>query len=76
MKALPVARAFNQFLNLANVAERYQLIHRREEGRPQPFESLVLPTLLTRLLEEGVTRNPGAADWPPRHRTGAHRSPD
>ena len=35
---LPVARAFNQFLNLANIAEQYQLIHRREESQPAPFE--------------------------------------
>jgi phosphoenolpyruvate carboxylase len=26
-----VARAFNQFLNLANIAEQYQLIRRRDE---------------------------------------------
>ncbi|MCU1760609.1 phosphoenolpyruvate carboxylase [Pseudomonas sp. 14P_8.1_Bac3] len=50
---LPVARAFNQFLNLANIAEQYQLIHRREESQPAPFESRVLPELLARLLKEG-----------------------
>ena len=52
-EVLPVARAFNQFLNLANIAEQYELIHRREEGQPQPFEALVLPQLLARLLAEG-----------------------
>ena len=52
-EVLPVARAFNQFLNLANIAEQYELIHRREEGQPEPFEALVLPTLLERLLAEG-----------------------
>ena len=52
-EVLPVARAFNQFLNLANIAEQYELIHRREEGQPQPFEALVLPQLLERLLAEG-----------------------
>ncbi|MEB2651960.1 MULTISPECIES: phosphoenolpyruvate carboxylase [Pseudomonas] len=50
---LPVARAFNQFLNLANIAEQYQLIHRREESQPAPFESRVLPELLARLRSEG-----------------------
>lgn len=50
---LPVARAFNQFLNLANIAEQYQLIHRREETQAAPFESRVLPELLARLRSEG-----------------------
>ncbi|PMU09233.1 Phosphoenolpyruvate carboxylase, type 1 [Pseudomonas frederiksbergensis] len=50
---LPVARAFNQFLNLANIAEQYQLIHRREESQPAPFEARVLPELLARLSAEG-----------------------
>ena len=46
---LPVARAFNQFLNLANIAEQYQLIHRRDESQPAPFESRVLPELLAKM---------------------------
>ncbi|WP_339427103.1 MULTISPECIES: phosphoenolpyruvate carboxylase [unclassified Pseudomonas] len=50
---LPVARAFNQFLNLANIAEQYQLIHRRDESQAAPFESRVLPELLARLQSEG-----------------------
>ena len=50
---LPVARAFNQFLNLANIAEQYQLIHRREAGQPEPFEARVLPELLARLKQAG-----------------------
>ncbi|MEQ7917844.1 phosphoenolpyruvate carboxylase [Xanthomonas sp. WHRI 1810A] len=50
---LPVARAFNQFLNLANIAEQYQLIHRRDDSQPQPFESRVLPELLDRLKQAG-----------------------
>lgn len=50
---LPVARAFNQFLNLANIAEQYQLIHRRDDAQPAPFEARVLPELLARLLAEG-----------------------
>ncbi|MDY7559308.1 phosphoenolpyruvate carboxylase [Pseudomonas sp. 10B1] len=50
---LPMTRAFNQFLNLANIAEQYQLIHRREDPLPQSFESLVLPELLERLKNTG-----------------------
>ena len=50
---LPVARAFNQFLNLANIAEQYQLIHRRAPGEPEPFEARVLPELLARLKQAG-----------------------
>ncbi|MGE8399757.1 MAG: phosphoenolpyruvate carboxylase, partial [Burkholderiales bacterium] len=50
---LPVARAFNQFLNLANIAEQYQLIHRRDESQPAPFEARVLPELLARLRAAG-----------------------
>lgn len=50
---LPVARAFNQFLNLANIAEQYQLIRRRDADQPQPFEAQVLPELLARLKAAG-----------------------
>jgi phosphoenolpyruvate carboxylase len=50
---LPVARAFNQFLNLANIAEQYQLIRRRDAHQPEPFEARVLPELLARLKAEG-----------------------
>ncbi|MET0125199.1 MAG: phosphoenolpyruvate carboxylase, partial [Pseudomonas caspiana] len=50
---LPVARAFNQFLNLANIAEQYQLIRRRDDSQSQPFESRVLPELLDRLKAAG-----------------------
>lgn len=50
---LPVARAFNQFLNLANIAEQYQLIHRRPDSAEPPFEDRVLPELLARLLQAG-----------------------
>ena len=50
---LPVARAFNQFLNLANIAEQYQLIHRRDADQPEPFEARVLPELLARLQAAG-----------------------
>ncbi|MGC1330917.1 phosphoenolpyruvate carboxylase [Pseudomonas sp.] len=50
---LPVARAFNQFLNLANIAEQYQLIRRRDEDQPPPFENTVLAQLLERLKQAG-----------------------
>ncbi|MBD8474184.1 phosphoenolpyruvate carboxylase [Pseudomonas sp. CFBP 8770] len=50
---LPVARAFNQFLNLANICEQYQLIRRRDEGQPEPFENLALGELLSRLKTAG-----------------------
>ncbi|RCL28342.1 phosphoenolpyruvate carboxylase [Pseudomonas sp. AFG_SD02_1510_Pfu_092] len=50
---LPVARAFNQFLNLANMAEQYQLIRRRDAEQAQPFEARVLPELLARLKQAG-----------------------
>lgn len=50
---LPVARAFNQFLNLANMAEQYQLICRRDADQPEPFEAQVLPELLGRLKQAG-----------------------
>ncbi len=50
---LPVARAFHQFLNLANMAEQYQLIRRRDAGQAEPFEARVLPELLARLKQAG-----------------------
>jgi phosphoenolpyruvate carboxylase len=50
---LPVARAFNQFLNLANMAEQYQLIRRRDAQQGEPFEARVLPELLARLKQAG-----------------------
>ncbi|MED5607001.1 phosphoenolpyruvate carboxylase [Pseudomonas sp. JH-2] len=51
---LPVARAFNQFLNLANIAEQYHRIRRRGPKEPQPFEQRVLGELLGRLRKTGV----------------------
>ncbi len=48
-----MARAFNQFLNLANIAEQYHRIRRRRPNEPEPFENLVLEELL------GVSRTPG-----------------
>jgi len=54
---LPVARAFNQFLNLANMAEQYQLIRRRDADQPEPFEAQVLPELLGRLKQAGQSND-------------------
>ncbi|UTW08838.1 phosphoenolpyruvate carboxylase [Pseudomonas benzenivorans] len=50
---LPVARAFNQFLNLANIAEQYHRVRRRGADEPEPFEARVLPDLLQRLRAGG-----------------------
>ncbi|MBU1331799.1 MAG: phosphoenolpyruvate carboxylase [Gammaproteobacteria bacterium] len=50
---LPVARAFNQFLNLANIAEQYHRVRRRSPGEAEPFENHVLPQLLQRLIAQG-----------------------
>jgi phosphoenolpyruvate carboxylase len=50
---LPVARAFNQFLNLANICEQYQLTRRHDESHGEAFESRVLPQLLERLKAAG-----------------------
>ncbi|MHB9798642.1 phosphoenolpyruvate carboxylase [Pseudomonas sp. MT3] len=51
---LPVARAFNQFLNLANIAEQYHRIRRRTPKEPEPFENRVLGELLGRLRKSGL----------------------
>jgi phosphoenolpyruvate carboxylase len=50
---LPVARAFNQFLNLANIAEQYHRVRRRAPGEAQPFEDNMLADLLQRLCSNG-----------------------
>ena len=51
---LPVARAFNQFLNLANIAEQYHRVRRQGEAEAPPFEDLVLEELLQRLVSHGL----------------------
>ena len=53
---LPVARAFNQFLNLANIAEQYHRVRRRDTGEAQPFENRVFDELLQRLRANGHDR--------------------
>ncbi|WP_437881453.1 phosphoenolpyruvate carboxylase [Pseudomonas sp. LRF_L74] len=52
---LPVARAFNQFLNLANIAEQYHRIRRRRPDEPRPFENRVLDELLQRFKADGLS---------------------
>lgn len=50
---LPVARAFSQFLNLANIAEQHHRIRRRHVDEEPPFETRVLAELLQRLVTAG-----------------------
>ena len=52
---LPVARAFNQFLNLANIAEQQHRVRRRRPEEPALFEDTVLDELLERLSAAGQT---------------------
>jgi len=53
---LPMTRAFNQFLNLANIAEQHHQIRRRRPGESAPFEAGVLSGLLERLKGEGFAQ--------------------
>ena len=51
---VPIARAFSQFLNLANLAEEYHRVRRRRSlvvTKPDPH---ALDRVLERLLQEGV----------------------
>lgn len=46
---LPVARGFNQFLNLANIADQYHLMRRRRDDDEPAFENQMLAQVLERL---------------------------
>ena len=50
---LPVCRAFNQFLNLANIAEQYHRNRRQRADEPVRFEQRCVSDLLVRLKEDG-----------------------
>lgn len=50
---LPMTRAFNHFLNLANIAEQHHRMRRRRPEESPPFEAGVLAELLERLKVEG-----------------------
>ncbi|WP_373332359.1 phosphoenolpyruvate carboxylase [Thiopseudomonas alkaliphila] len=50
---LAVARGFNQFLNLANIADQYHLMRRRHADEAPAFEEQMLGQLLQRLTAKG-----------------------
>lgn len=52
---LPVTRAFNQFLNLANIAEQYHEVIRRPSLPKNDEEPFLVKALLDRLLEAGYS---------------------
>ncbi|GGE40895.1 phosphoenolpyruvate carboxylase [Halopseudomonas oceani] len=52
---LPVCRAFNQFLNLANIAEQHHRIRRRRADEPLAFELRCVSDLLARLKQENFS---------------------
>ncbi|MBL4834896.1 MAG: phosphoenolpyruvate carboxylase [Pseudomonas sp.] len=51
---LPVCRAFNQFLNLANIAEQYHRNRRQRPDEPVRFEQRCVSELLQRLQDSGM----------------------
>ena len=52
---LPVCRAFNQFLNLANIAEQHHRTRRRRSDEPMAFEMRCVSDLLSRLQTDGFS---------------------
>ena len=77
--AVPVARAFSQFLNLANVAEQHHRIRRRRAHQrdplagPQPHS---LEETLPRLAASGVAGAAARSGARTAHRAGGDRAPD
>ena len=78
--ALPIARSFAHFLNLANVAEQHHRVRRRRayqrdpRARPQPAS---IEEALPRLLSSGDrARRPAPRRLQPRHRARRHRASD
>ena len=78
--ALPIARSFAHFLNLANVAEQHHRVRRRRayqrdpRARPQPAS---IEEALPRLLSSGVVaRRPAPRRLQPRHRARRDRPSD
>jgi len=52
---VPVARAFNQFLNLSNIAEQYHRVHRRRTNESLGVYHNPIGGLLTRLSKQNFT---------------------
>lgn len=52
---VPVARAFNQFLNLSNIAEQYHRVHRRRTNESLGVYHNPVGDLLTRLSKQSFT---------------------
>lgn len=52
---VPVARAFNQFLNLSNIAEQYHRVHRRRTNESLGIYKNPIGDLLARLKEQNFT---------------------
>ena len=52
---VPVARAFNQFLNLSNIAEQYHSVHRRRTNESLGVYHNPVGDLLTRLSKQNFT---------------------
>ena len=52
---VPVARAFNQFLNLSNIAEQYHRVHRRRTNESLGVYHNPVGDLLTRLSKQNFT---------------------
>lgn len=52
---LPVARSFNQFLNLANIAEQHHQIRKRRADEPARFADSCLCELIGRLQSRGCS---------------------